>query len=50
MNDMEICIVGDTRLYDRGYGEVILGSIPVDPIPYNSVELLLSESQKFFLV
>ena len=50
MNDMGICIIGDTRLYDRRYGEVILGSIPVDPIPYNSVELLLSESQKFFLV
>jgi len=50
MNDIGICIVGDTRLYERRYGEIILGSIPVDPIPYNSVELLLAESQKFFLV
>ena len=49
MNDTGICIVGDTRLYNRGYGEMILGSLPVDPIPYNSVDVLLSESQKFFL-
>jgi len=50
MNDCGICIVGDTRLYQRGYGETILGSLPVDPIPYQTVDTLLVESQKFFLV
>ena len=49
MNDSGICIVGDTRLYQRGYGETILGSLPVDPIPYQTVDTLLVESQKFFL-
>ena len=36
-------------IYQRGYGETILGSLPVDPIPYHSVDTLLVESQKFFL-
>ena len=49
MTDTGICIVGDTRLYDRRYGEIILGSLPVDPLPYHSVDILLSESKKFFL-
>ena len=49
MNDSGICIVGDTRLYERGYGQTILGSLPVDPIPYQTVDTLLAESQKFFL-
>ena len=49
MNDTGICIVGDTRLYNRRYGEIILGSLPVDPVPYHSVDVLLAESQKFFL-
>ena len=48
MNDTGICIVGDTRLYKRGYGKTILGSLPVDPIPYYTVDSLLLESQKFF--
>ncbi len=48
MNDTGICIVGDTRLYKRGYGQTILGSLPVDPIPYYTVDSLLLESQKFF--
>jgi ATP-dependent DNA helicase DinG len=48
MNDTGICIVGDTRLYKRDYGQTILGSLPVDPIPYYTVDSLLLESQKFF--
>lgn len=48
MNDSGICIVGDTRLYKRGYGKTILGSLPVEPIPYHTVDSLLYESQKFF--
>ena len=48
MNDTGICIVGDTRLYKRGYGQTILGSLPVDPIPYYTVDSLLLASQKFF--
>ena len=40
-----------TKLDDaeRRYGKIILGSLPVDPISYHSVDALLSESQKFFL-
>ena len=49
MNDSGICIVGDTRLYQLEYGETILGSLPVDPIPYHTVDTLIVESQKFFL-
>ena len=48
MHDTGICVVGDTRLYKRGYGQTILGSLPVDPIPYQTVDTLLLESQKFF--
>jgi len=48
MNDSGICIVGDTRLYKRGYGKTILGSLPVEAIPYQTVDSLLYESQKFF--
>jgi Rad3-related DNA helicase len=48
MDDIGICVVGDTRLYKRGYGQTILGSLPVDPIPYKTVDTLLLESQKFF--
>ena len=48
MDDTGICVVGDTRLYKRGYGQTILGSLPVDPIPYQTVDTLLLESQKFF--
>jgi Rad3-related DNA helicase len=48
MNDSGICIVGDTRLLKRGYGKTILGSLPVEPIPYQTVDALLYESQKFF--
>ncbi len=48
MDDSGICIVGDTRLYKRGYGKTILGSLPVEPIPYQTVDSLLYESQKFF--
>jgi|TARA_B110001454_G_scaffold146007_1_gene135526 ATP-dependent DNA helicase DinG len=48
MNDAGICIVGDTRLLKRGYGKTILGSLPVEPIPYQTVDSLLYESQKFF--
>ena len=49
MNDSGICIIGDTRLYQRRYGETLLGSLPVDPIPYHTVDTLIVESQKFFL-
>jgi ATP-dependent DNA helicase DinG len=48
MNDAGICIVGDTRLLKRGYGKTILGSLPVEPVPYQTVDSLLYESQKFF--
>ncbi len=48
MNDAGICIVGDTRLLKRGYGKTILGSLPVEPIPYQTVDSLLYEAQKFF--
>ena len=48
MNDTGICIVGDTRLYKRSYGKTILGSLPVDPIPYQHLGVLISESRKFF--
>ena len=48
MQDTGICVVGDTRLFKRDYGQTILGSLPVDPIPYQTVDSLLLESQKFF--
>jgi len=48
MNDTGICIVGDTRLATKSYGKTILGSLPVDAIPYRQVDTLISESIKFF--
>ena len=49
MSDSGICIISDTRLYSRRYGEIILNSFPLEPIPYQNVDSLLSQSQKFFL-
>ena len=48
MDDMGICVVGDTRLCSKSYGEAILGSLPVEPIPYQSIDMLVNESRKFF--
>ena len=47
-NDLGICIIMDTRLYQRQYGEIILCSLPVEAIPYQNVSKLISEAQKFF--
>ena len=48
MNDSGICVVGDTRLYKRGYGKIILESLPVEAVPYQTVDSLLYQSQNFF--
>jgi predicted DnaQ family exonuclease/DinG family helicase len=48
MDDSGICVVGDTRLYKRGYGKIILESLPVEAVPYQTVESLLYQSQNFF--
>ena len=48
MDDIGICIIGDTRLSSRDYGEIILSSLPVDPIPFSSIRSVVAESQKFF--
>jgi len=48
MNDTGICILMDTRLSRRQYGKIILGSLPVEAIPYQHVGTLISESQNFF--
>ena len=49
MSDSGICIISDTRLYSRRYGEIILNSFPLEPTPYQNIDSLLSQSQKFFL-
>jgi len=48
MTDTGICILMDTRLCRRQYGETILDSLPIEAIPYQKVEKLISDSQKFF--
>ena len=47
LNDSGICIIMDTRLCKRKYGETILRSLPVDPITYEHVGKLIFDSQKF---
>jgi ATP-dependent DNA helicase DinG len=48
MNDVGICIIMDTRLCNRKYGEIILNSLPVEAIPYKNISTLILDSQKFF--
>ncbi len=48
MTDTGICILMDTRLCRRQYGKIILGSLPVEAIPYQHIGTLISDSQKFF--
>jgi len=48
MNDSGICIIADTRLYNKQYGKIILDSFPVESNFYNSVDSLILQSQKFF--
>ena len=48
MTDTGICILMDTRLCRRQYGKTILGSLPVDAVPYQHVSKLISDSQNFF--
>jgi ATP-dependent DNA helicase DinG len=48
MTDTGICILMDTRLCRRQYGKTILGSLPVEAVPYQHVGKLISDSQKFF--
>ena len=48
VKDIGICIIADTRLYYRSYGNIIMDSLPIDAIPYHSIDKILSESQKLF--
>ena len=48
MSDSGICIIMDTRLNNRKYGELILNSLPVQPISYKNVSTLILESKDFF--
>ena len=46
-NDIGVCIIADTRILNKSYGQIILDSLPVDYTRYNSPEYVVNEIDKF---
>ena len=46
-DDMGICIVTDTRILKKKYGEIILDSLPVFPIKYKYPTTIIHETENF---
>ena len=46
-DDLGICILADTRILNKSYGRIILDSLPVDYINFNSSIVIVNEVDKF---
>ena len=46
-NDIGVCIIADTRILNKSYGQIILDSLPTDYTRYNSPEYVVNEIDKF---
>ena len=46
-NDIGICIITDPRILKRGYGEMILDSLPVNATHYRFPSTIIDQSEKF---
>ena len=47
LNDFGIRILSDPRLVNKKYGKVILDSLPVNPILYSSIDVILKTNSFF---
>ena len=46
-NDTGVCIIADTRILNKSYGQIILDSLPADYTRYNSSDYVVNEIDKF---
>tara|TARA_A100000164_G_scaffold353424_1_gene360013 strand:- start:2404 stop:3948 length:1545 start_codon:yes stop_codon:yes gene_type:complete len=46
-NDIGVCIIADPRILNKSYGQIVLDSLPVDYISYNSSSIIVNEIDKF---
>tara|TARA_Y100000389_G_scaffold51167_1_gene46904 strand:- start:9638 stop:12391 length:2754 start_codon:yes stop_codon:yes gene_type:complete len=46
-NDIGVCIIADSRILNKSYGQIVLDSLPVDYISYNSSSIIVNEVDKF---
>ena len=46
-DDLGICILADSRILNKSYGQIILDSLPVEHINYNSSSIIVNEIDKF---
>ena len=46
-NDTGVCIIADTRILNKSYGQIILDSLPADYTRFNSSEYVVNEIDKF---
>ena len=46
-NDIGVCIIADPRILNKSYGQIVLDSLPVDYISYNSSSIIVNEVDKF---
>ena len=46
-DDLGICILADSRILNKSYGQIILDSLPVEHINYNSSSVIVNEIDKF---
>ena len=46
-DDIGVCILADSRILNKSYGQIILDSLPVDYINYNGSAVIINEIDKF---
>ena len=46
-DDLGVCILADPRILNKSYGRIILDSLPVDYVGYNTSNIIVNEVDKF---
>ena len=46
-DDLGVCILADPRILNKSYGRIILDSLPIDYINFNSSNVIVNEVDKF---